>query len=215
MVTTYTTQQLNDAIEAAKKRKEGHYKKVDTWLHQALDAHTIDFDDVLIVGSCEQGFGPWYEGIALERDAYVYSTDYNYIDYEDSQRVIFLDYPIKPGTYTFGNIICISSIEHSGLGRYGDIIDPDADLKEMERLMNILCNYGLLFLAVPLGKDKVVGNLHRIYGRQRLPLLLKGWKMIDSFGYEEDRLDIDTGLGWDETHPEYPEYSPVLVLEKV
>jgi hypothetical protein len=72
---------------------------------------------------------------------------------------------------------------------------------------------------VPLGLDKVVFNAHRIYGRVRLPLLINGWNLVDSFGFEEKLLYRDTKKGWmpkknDGTlmHPEYPEYSPVLVL---
>ena len=44
---------------------------------------------------------------------------------------------------------------------------------------------GLLYLSVPLGRDKVIFNIHRIYGRIRLPLLLRYWKELDSFGFEE------------------------------
>lgn len=47
---------------------------------------------------------------------------------------------------------------------------------------------GVLLLTVPVGPDILVWNLHRRYGRLRLPLLLQGWEEVARFGWEEDRL---------------------------
>jgi len=83
----------------------------------------------------------------------------------------------------------ISSFEHDGLGAYGDPIDPDGDLKAMAKMKERIKPGGLLFLAVPTGKDKVVFNQARIYGRLRLPMLMQGWDCIDRFGFREEDLD--------------------------
>ncbi len=49
--------------------------------------------------------------------------------------------------------------------RYGDPMDPTADLKSMHTLATSLVRPGaLLFLAVPVGRDRIVFNLHRVYG---------------------------------------------------
>jgi hypothetical protein len=52
-----------------------------------------------------------------------------------------------------------------------------------------------LFLSIPIGKDTLVWNAHRIYGKIRLPLLLKGWKLLDSFGFENSLFEMDTQKG--------------------
>jgi len=57
-------------------------------------------------------------------------------------------------------------------GRYGDPLNPDADLQAMARVRSILKPGGLLLLTVPVGPDVLVFNLHRRYGPARLPLLL-------------------------------------------
>lgn len=57
-------------------------------------------------------------------------------------------------------------------GRYGDPLNPDADLEAMARVRSILKPGGLLLLTVPVGPDVLVFNLHRRYGPARLPLLL-------------------------------------------
>ncbi|KAJ1481085.1 hypothetical protein T484DRAFT_1808713 [Baffinella frigidus] len=52
----------------------------------------------------------------------------------------------------------------------------------MRRLATLLAPGGLLMLGVPIGRDVLVFNAHRIYGPQRLPLLTKGWDMLGLYG---------------------------------
>jgi hypothetical protein len=49
--------------------------------------------------------------------------------------------------------------------RYGDPLDAWADLASMKDLLeNHMLPGGLLFFSVPVGKDTVVFNAHRVYG---------------------------------------------------
>jgi SAM-dependent methyltransferase len=72
-----------------------------------------------------------------------------------------------------------SSLEHDGLGRYGDPLNPYGDFESLARIRCLLRPGGILFLAIPVAPDTVVWNLHRIYGRYRLSLMLLGWKVIE------------------------------------
>lgn len=103
-------------------------------------------------------------------------------------------------------VISISTIEHDGLGRYGDPLDPDADLKSMAAIKRLLKPGGLFFLSVPIGQDLLVWNLHRRYGEKRLPLLLQGWEIHGRTGWIDDML----------TRPgvAYKTYEPILVLKQ-
>ena len=74
-------------------------------------------------------------------------------------------------------IINCSTVEHLGLGRYGDPLDTDADLDGMQRLRDLLSPSGVMLLTIPVGVDTVMPKLHRIYGRQRLPRLLAGFSI--------------------------------------
>ena len=89
----------------------------------------------------------------------------------------------------FDAAFSISTFEHDGLGRYGDPLNPKGDLDSMKKMKSMLKPKGILFLAVPIGPDALVWNAHRIYGRLRLPLLLEGWKILDTFGFEESQLN--------------------------
>lgn len=57
-------------------------------------------------------------------------------------------------------------IEHIGLGRYGDPLDVEGDLKairEFRELVRVLAPGGSLMVAVPVGRQRVQFNAHRIY----------------------------------------------------
>jgi len=47
---------------------------------------------------------------------------------------------------------------------------------------------------VPVGPDAVVWNLHRRYGRVRLPLMLWGWRVLDVTRWEPQRLDVNVSV---------------------
>ena len=68
--------------------------------------------------------------------------------------------------------------EHDGLGRYGDPVDANGDLKAMEKMRDIVRPGGFLLLAVPVGADLIKWNAHRKYGRARLPVLLHHWSLV-------------------------------------
>ncbi|WKX89939.1 hypothetical protein Q1695_009073 [Nippostrongylus brasiliensis] len=98
----------------------------------------------------------------------------------------------------FDFVVSFSSIEHSGLGRYGDPIDPIGDLREVQKIACLLKKGGLFFLGLPRGQDAVVFNLHRVYGRMRLPMVMAGFDWLATFRGDspdpqtltKDNLDI-------------------------
>jgi len=73
---------------------------------------------------------------------------------------------------------CISTIEHVGLGRYGDKMQPDGDIQAMTRLREMLKPGGYLVLTVPYGKPAVVYPAHRIYDANRLEKLTSGFSLV-------------------------------------
>lgn len=58
----------------------------------------------------------------------------------------------------------LHAIEHFGLGRYGDEIDPDAYIKVIKSIQRVIVPKGHVYISVPVGpKDKLVFNAHRIF----------------------------------------------------
>ncbi|MDE1941263.1 MAG: DUF268 domain-containing protein [Patescibacteria group bacterium] len=61
------------------------------------------------------------------------------------------------------SLSCMHVVEHVGLGRYGEPLDPAGDIKAMRELERVLAPKGSLLFVVPVGKPKIVFNAHRIY----------------------------------------------------
>ena len=58
----------------------------------------------------------------------------------------------------------LHAIEHFGLGRYGDEIDPDAYIKVIKSIQRVIAPKGHAYIGVPVGpKDRLVFNAHRIF----------------------------------------------------
>jgi len=66
------------------------------------------------------------------------------------------------------SISCMHVVEHIGLGRYGDTLDPDGDLKAIAELKRVLAIGGSLLLVVPIGKPAIFFNAHRIYSYEQV-----------------------------------------------
>lgn len=61
------------------------------------------------------------------------------------------------------SLSCMHVVEHVGLGRYGDPLDPDGDLKSAAELKRVLGDGGSLIFVVPVGKPRIHFNAHRVY----------------------------------------------------
>jgi SAM-dependent methyltransferase len=67
------------------------------------------------------------------------------------------------------------TIEHIGLGRYGDPIDPEGDIKAAQELKRVLKPGGSFLFVTPMGKKDIIEwNAHRIYTYQSVLNLMDG-----------------------------------------
>jgi SAM-dependent methyltransferase len=57
----------------------------------------------------------------------------------------------------------LHAVEHFGLGRYGDPVDPDASFKMMRALARVLKPGGRLYFSVPIGVERLEFNAHRVF----------------------------------------------------
>lgn len=111
-----------------------------------------------------------------------------------------LDLNITPSSLDL--IINCSTIEHIGLGRYGDKLNLNGDIEAMKLLRNLLKPGGIMLLTIPVGKDAVYRQLHRVYGPERLPRLLEGYVVEDKEYWIKDSqnrwimVDEKMALNW-------------------
>jgi len=93
------------------------------------------------------------------------------------------------------SLSCLHTIEHFGLGRYGDLIDPNGYKKGLENLYRILKKNGLLYISIPISKKtKVVFNSERIFH----PLDILEWNTELGLNLERfDYIDDDENIFYD------------------
>lgn len=75
------------------------------------------------------------------------------------------------------SLSCMHVVEHIGLGRYGDPLDPDGDLKAMRELERVLAPGGNLLFVAPVGTPAVCFNAHRIYSHEQIVDGFKGLRL--------------------------------------
>ncbi len=133
---------------------------------------------------------PWVEALALDvNSSRVFTLEYTKKEFEQKEVLEWLHvhaYLTKSiqerKIEEFDNAASFSSIEHSGLGRYGDPLDPNGDIKAVRQVHCMLKPGGLFFLGLPTSKDNssfIEFNAHRVYGHKRLAKLFVGWDLIE------------------------------------
>lgn len=81
-----------------------------------------------------------------------------------------------------GSIPSLSSfhaIEHFGLGRYGDSIDPLGHQKAIAEMKRIVCEGGVILFGVPIGVQRIEFNGHRIFDPLEVIRLFKGFELME------------------------------------
>jgi hypothetical protein len=91
------------------------------------------------------------------------------------------------------SLSCLHVIEHIGLGRYGEPLDPSAYLKSLTEMERILAPGGFLFLSVPVGSAVTQFNAHRILDPLQLPkimhgLVLEEFSIVTTSGHFYERV---------------------------
>jgi hypothetical protein len=79
----------------------------------------------------------------------------------------------------------LHTAEHFGLGRYTDPVDPQACFKFMASLQRVLAPSGKLYFSVPVGRERVEFNAHRVFDPSTI---LRSFPMLElvSFSFVGD-----------------------------
>lgn len=79
----------------------------------------------------------------------------------------------------FDLAVTYSSLEHSGLGRYGDRLSPWGDVVWTAKLSCVVKPGGALVIGLPTAhEDEILYNAQRNYARKRWPLVLQNWRAV-------------------------------------
>jgi SAM-dependent methyltransferase len=88
------------------------------------------------------------------------------------------------------SLSCLHALEHFGLGRYGDPIDPEGHLKGFANLHRMLQPGGRLYLAFPIGAAGVYFNAHRVFTPEEPLAWGAGRFELEAFHFVDDAGDL-------------------------
>lgn len=102
---------------------------------------------------------------------------------EDILNINILDQKKK-----YDSISSIGCLSHIGLGRYGDKINVNGYVEAIDKMSLLLQNNGILYLMVPVGKDGVEFNSHRVFKPE---VIINHFKQKNVFCVEFHLIDDD------------------------
>lgn len=119
---------------------------------------------------------------------------------------------MKMADNSIQSISCLHTIEHVGLGRYADSIDPLGYLKGMKELERVLAPSGKLYFSAPIGKERVEFNAHRIFDPSTIIKNFSALKLI-SFAAINNEGDLVESANWEDFR--YVDYAcGLFIFEK-
>jgi SAM-dependent methyltransferase len=94
--------------------------------------------------------------------------------------------------------ICV--VEHVGLGRYGDALDPHGTEKAMEELKRVVAPGGDLYVSLPLDDaDREYFNAHRVFAEDTALRMFEPFEVVERryiYGYDfVDERRAGAGVG--------------------
>lgn len=102
---------------------------------------------------------------------------------------------LKFPSNSIASISCLHAVEHVGLGRYGDPIDPEGCFTAMRELGRVVAPGGRLYLGTPIGRERLAFNSERVFDPRTVvatlsPLRLVAFDAVD----DQDRFVASADL---------------------
>lgn len=92
-----------------------------------------------------------------------------------------IDFP----DHSVDSLSSLHAAEHFGLGRYSDSVDPHACFRFMASLQRVLGHGGRLYFSVPIGRERVEFNAHRVFSPHTVLSQFPRLSVV-SFSYVDD-----------------------------
>jgi SAM-dependent methyltransferase len=145
--------------DAAAGVASGHYFHQDLWaarlIHARRPARHVD------IGSRVDGFVAHLLTFmpVTVLDVRPLESDIDGLSFEQGDITRLDRFPAD----SIESLSSLHAVEHVGLGRYGDAIDPDGWRKAVAELTRVLEPGGRLYFSVPIGRERVRFNADRFF----------------------------------------------------
>jgi hypothetical protein len=194
---------IDEAIAAPALYPDGPFKNFSTYgepVSAYFETATREF-----AGAINGGVGivlgserPWVEIILARAGAkHIVTVEYGQVESKHPRLTV-----VTPSSFAafmlmhprqFDFAVTYSSLEHSGLGRYGDGLNPYGDLEAVAETWCALRPGGYFFLGLPSANpaastDILYWNAHRHYGPLRLAQIFRGYEYIKTISTQDPKI---------------------------
>lgn len=77
------------------------------------------------------------------------------------------------------SLSCLNVAEHVGLGRYGDTMEPQGTYLAIQELQRVMAFGGNLYFSVPIGRERVEFNAHRVFDPETIVKWFDQMRLVD------------------------------------
>lgn len=182
---------LNEHLETAGSAN-GHYFHQDLLVAQLI--HRAQPQRHIDVGSRVDGF---VAHVATFRQIDV--IDIRPMPVSEHSNIRFIQADLAQGGADLAgcsdSVSCLHVLEHFGLGRYGDRVDPEGHRKGIGALVRMVKDQGTLYLSSPIGRPRVCFNAHRVFHPHDFPMWLAPSMELIRFDYVDDEGALHQNAG--------------------
>ena len=116
------------------------------------------------------------------------------------------------------SISCLHAIEHFGLGRYGDPVDPKGHIKGFNNIIRMLEKSGTLYISFPIGNESEIHfNAHRIFHPKDILLWPENNKTLklERFDYVDDGGKLHQNVDIEDTKLNFKNSCGIYTFKKI
>lgn len=176
---------LHDRYEEGGTTKSEYFWQdllVARWIFEATPQRHVD------IGSRVDGF---VAHVASFRDIEVFdvrpiSTQIPGVVFKQADLMCCDSLPNSSSGYC-DSLSCLHALEHFGLGRYGDPIDPVGHERGIANMASLLQSGGTFYLSTPIGRERVEFNAHRVFDPRSII------RLVESHGLALHQLTVIGG----------------------
>lgn len=95
---------------------------------------------------------------------------------------------------SISSLSALCSLEHFGLGRFGDPIDPMACFKCFAQIQKKLKKGGRLYISVPVGQARIEFNAHRIFYANTIIECFDALHLVEFSTIYDKRIEYNTDI---------------------
>lgn len=92
------------------------------------------------------------------------------------------------------SLSALCSLEHFGLGRYGDPVDPNACFKAFKSIQRVMKKGGQVYISVPIGHEHLEFDAHRVFYASTIVECFNEMKLIEFSAIPKECKGIESNI---------------------